>query len=80
MTRDTGLVCTLHKVPTDDEIVQLRTELGLTQSQFAELLGVSRHTVQSWELNRNDPSGIAAKTLNMLKSKPRLVRRLLEAA
>lgn len=74
------LVCGLHSVPSVDEIVDLRAQLGVTQAEFAQLLGVSRHTVQSWELRRSTPCGSSAKTLNMLKSKPDIVLPLLKAA
>lgn len=39
-----------------------RSKSGLSQSQFAELLGVSIRTLQNWEQGRTQPSG-AAKTL-----------------
>ena len=36
-------------------IVRLRTKLGLTQSEFARLLGVAMHTVSVWEQGRRAP-------------------------
>lgn len=39
-----------------------RSKSGLSQSKFAELLGVSVRTLQNWEQGRTQPSG-AAKTL-----------------
>jgi putative transcriptional regulator len=43
-------------------VVQARTQSGLSQSQFAKLLGVSVRTFQEWEQGRRQPTG-AAKTL-----------------
>ena len=43
-------------------IVRARLKSGLTQAQFAALLGVSRRTLEQWEQGRRVPSG-AAKTL-----------------
>ena len=43
-------------------IVAARNTLGLSQSRFAELLGVSKRTLQEWEQGRRTPTG-AAKTL-----------------
>lgn len=39
-----------------------RAAAGLSQSQFAQLLGVSVRTLQQWEQGRREPRG-AAKTL-----------------
>ena len=43
-------------------IVRARFNSGLTQAQFAALLGVSKRTLEQWEQGRRAPSG-AAKTL-----------------
>ncbi len=36
-------------------ILRLRTKMGLTQSEFAKLLGVAMHTVSVWEQGRRVP-------------------------
>ncbi len=41
---------------------EARQRLGLSQAQFAGMLGVSVRTFQDWEQGRREPSG-AAKTL-----------------
>lgn len=43
-------------------IVRAREKSGLSQAQFAALLGVSVRTLQEWEQSRREPSA-AAKTL-----------------
>ena len=43
-------------------IVRARLKAGLTQEQFAALLGVSKRTLEQWEQGRRKPSQ-AAKTL-----------------
>ena len=43
-------------------VVAVRNHVGLSQSEFAQLLGVSVRTLQGWEQGRIKPSG-AAKTL-----------------
>ncbi len=43
----------------------IREKTGLSQSSFAELLGVSVRTLQDWEQGRRAPSG-AARTLLLI--------------
>jgi putative transcriptional regulator len=46
----------------------VRERTGLSQSRFAQLLGVSVRTLQDWEQERRAPSG-AAKTLLLIAEK-----------
>lgn len=47
---------------------QIRERAGLSQAQFARLLGVSVRTLQEWEQGRRAPSG-AARTLLLIASR-----------
>ena len=47
------------KVP---KAAEARSRVGLSQKEFARLLGVSARTLQDWEQGRREPTG-AAKTL-----------------
>lgn len=49
------------------EVSEIRRKVGLSQSRFAELLGVSVRTLQDWEQGRRAPSG-AARTLLLIAS------------
>lgn len=49
-------------------IAATRERMGLSQGQFAELLGVSVRTLQEWEQGRRAPSG-AARTLILVASR-----------
>lgn len=51
----------IHKVEVSS-VVSARIKSGLSQTDFAKLLGVSVRTLQDWEQGRRQPSG-AAKTL-----------------
>lgn len=44
------------------DVAEIRERVGLSQSRFATLLGVSVRTLQDWEQGRRAPSG-AARTL-----------------
>ena len=46
---------------------EARNRVGMSQSEFAKLLGVSVRTLQDWEQGRRQPSG-AAKTLPRIAS------------
>ena len=54
-------------------VSSIRERTGLSQSRFAQLLGVSLRTLQEWEQGRREPSG-AARTLLLIAAKnPRLL-------
>ncbi len=44
------------------QAAEARSRTGLSQQDFARLLGVSARTLQDWEQGRREPTG-AAKTL-----------------
>jgi len=57
------------------EIKEIRIKHNMTQRLFAEALGVSVKTVESWEAGTNKPSGIASRMLDMLKQDNNLLER-----
>lgn len=56
------------RVTTVPAIASVREKTGLSQLQFAKLLGVSVRTLQDWEQGRRAPSG-AARTLLLIASR-----------
>ena len=51
---------------TAKEIKIIRAQHNMTQKLFAEALGVSVKTIESWEAGTNRPSGIANRMLEFL--------------
>ncbi len=63
------------KVPvTLPAAARVRKASGLSQSEFAEILGVSVRTLQDWEQGRRKPSGAAATLLRIAEKHPTLLR------
>lgn len=63
---------------TIPNIYEARTAVGLSQQEFANLMGISKRTLQEWEQGRRVPTG-AAKTLIKLAIKhPEVLKEVLE--
>ena len=53
---------------------EARSHVGLSQAEFAKLLGVSLRTLQDWEQGRREPSGAAKTLLKIAAQNPDAVR------
>ena len=58
----------IGRIVNAPSVAAIRERTGLSQAQFAALLGVSVRTLQEWEQGRRAPSG-AARTLLMVAAK-----------
>jgi putative transcriptional regulator len=58
-------------------VIAARTTSGLSQVQFAALLGVSLRTLQDWEQGRREPSGVAKTLLRVAQAHPEVLRELI---
>jgi len=59
----------LLRVETPD-VASLRGHFGLSQAQFAALLGISVDTLQNWEQGRRRPEGPAKVLLRVAAAHP----------
>jgi putative transcriptional regulator len=57
-------------------IVRARLKAGLTQQQFAALLGVSKRTVEQWEQGRRKPSRAAKTLIKVAELYPEVLRKI----
>jgi putative transcriptional regulator len=55
---------------------EARAKTGLSQQDFASLLGVSARTLQDWEQGRREPTGAAKMLLRVAASHPKILLNL----
>jgi putative transcriptional regulator len=59
------------------EAAKARHSVGMTQEQFAVLLGVSVRTLQDWEQGRREPTGTAKTLLKVAIKHPKIFKQLV---
>ncbi|GBU26369.1 hypothetical protein R83H12_03065 [Fibrobacteria bacterium R8-3-H12] len=57
----------------EHEIKNIRDRYGLTQSQFAQMIGISISTLQNWEIGRSKPYGAARVLLRVMDNYPKAI-------
>jgi putative transcriptional regulator len=76
--REAGAILRGEKKPSRRTVVRsssvrvIRERTSLSQSEFAQLIGVSVKTVQNWEQDRRRPTGPAAALLRIIEHNPAL--------
>lgn len=55
---------------------EARAQVGMSQQEFAALLGVSARTLQDWEQGRREPNGAAKTLLRVAVAHPEILREL----
>ena len=58
----------------------IRERTSLSQSEFAQLIGVSVKTLQNWEQDRRRPTGPAAALLSIIHHNPALAMKAIHRA
>ena len=57
----------------------IRAKVGLSQSEFAQLIGVKVATLRNWEQHRRQPTGAAAALLTIMEKEPDAALRALHS-
>ena len=65
------------RVMPKSHVARVRIKSGLSQADFASVLGVSKRTLEQWEQGRREPSGAAKTLLKIAERHPKI---LLEVA
>lgn len=55
------------------QAAEARSKVGLSQQDFATLLGVSPRTLQDWEQGRREPTGAARTLLRVAMAHPEVL-------
>ncbi|MFZ2301587.1 MAG: NadS family protein [Gallionella sp.] len=57
----------------------IRAKIGLSQNEFAQLIGVKVATLRNWEQHRRQPTGPAAALLTIVEKEPEAALRALHS-
>lgn len=63
-----------------EDVRQIREKLNKSQSEFAQMIGVSVATLQNWEQGRRQPDGPARALLVVASKAPKVVAKALADA
>jgi putative transcriptional regulator len=81
--REMNAICKGQKKPSrefvyeEHEIKSIRERYGLTQNQFAQMIGISISTLQNWEIGRRKPYGAAKVLLRVMDKYPKAMSSLM---
>lgn len=77
LLESTRLEITFADVNVDRDFVKaFRKEYGLTQTALANMLGVTKKTIEKWEQGKNNVGGSSAVLLKLLNDNPNLIEQL----
>lgn len=63
-------------VAPSTEVAKARMKTGLSQNQFAALMGVSKRTLEQWEQGRREPSGAAKTLIRIAELRPDVLKEI----
>jgi putative transcriptional regulator len=66
-------------IPERIDVKAIRTNLGMTQDEFAGRFGFSVNTLRHWEQGSRQPEGAARAYLLVIERAPKAVQKALQA-
>lgn len=68
----------VHKIEGQSaDVLAIRDLTGISQMEFAKIIGVRKATLAGWELRRGSPGGSARVLLALIEKDPKIARRTL---
>ena len=61
----------------DVDVKKTRNKLKMSQKAFAEVLGVSKRTVEAWETGKTNPTPTAKKLISLIDRDESIIAKLL---
>lgn len=71
-----GRAAVTHQIPIPVAL-EARQKTGLSQQQFANILHISKRTLQEWEQGRRQPSGAAQALIMIAMKRPDIIAEVL---
>jgi putative transcriptional regulator len=65
-------------IPEEIDVKAIRRKVDMSQSEFAQMFGFSKRTLEHWEHGRRVPTGPARAFLTVIAREPEAVRRALQ--
>ncbi len=62
-----------------DEVQTIRLSMNLSQKVFADVVGVSKKTVEAWENGRNKPEGAARRLIGLMAQNKTIVQDIIHS-
>jgi DNA-binding transcriptional regulator YiaG len=62
-----------RKLPVSEDVAEMRARRGLSQREYADLLGLDIRTLQNWEQGRNRPDPAAVSLMRVFDRAPDMV-------
>lgn len=66
--KQTKITIAPQKAYQGSDVKRIRNTVGMSQSMFAEYMGVSKKTIEAWERGVNQPKGPACRLLSILET------------